>query len=127
MANKRPNPPPIHSRFKPGQSGNPSGKPKGLLSTDEIASLMAKFCRLTRDELQGIVQDPKSSMIEITVASILAKAAKDGDYSRLEFLLTRSIGKVKDVVAHEHVDVVERLKDVPKETLISFLKERVRA
>ena len=35
-------------------------------------------------------------MIEITVASIFAKAAKDGDYSRLEFLLSRTIGKVTD-------------------------------
>ena len=123
MAN--PNPP-KHTQFKPGQSGNPSGKRNGGLTVDEVSDLMARFCRLSRDALQAVVQDPKSTMIEITVASILARAAKDGDYSRLEFLLSRSIGKVKDVILHEQEAVVDQLKDVPKETLISFLKDRQR-
>ena len=123
MAN--PNPP-KHTQFKPGQSGNPSGKRKGGLTVDEVSDLMARFCRLSRDALQAVVEDPKSTMIEITVASILARAAKDGDYSRLEFLLSRSIGKVKDVILHEQEAVVDQLKDVPKETLISFLKDRQR-
>ena len=38
--------PPRHSRFKPGQSGNPSGRPKGAVSfradlADELAELIA--------------------------------------------------------------------------------------
>ena len=97
--------------FKPGQSGNPSGKPKGLLTTTEVSGLLSKFCRLSRDELTAVIQNNKSSMIEITVASILAKAAKDGDYSRLEFLLARSIGKVKEQleVSTPKPYVIERL------------------
>ncbi len=82
--------------FVKGQSGNIAGKPRHLLTTAKISSIVGKFCEMTREQLQKIVQNPKSTMLEITVAGILARAAKDGDYSRLEFLFARSVGKVKE-------------------------------
>ncbi len=89
-------PPDPKYRWKPGQSGNPTGKRKGLLTTAQIASLVTRLSQLNRMELKAINDDPKSTMLEITVAKILDQAAESGDYSRLEFLLARSIGKVKD-------------------------------
>ena len=86
--------PPEHSRFKKGKSGNPSGKPKGLLTVDQVKALFGKMSSCTKQELINIMQNPKSTMLEITTASILAKAAKDGDYSRLNFLLDRTVGRV---------------------------------
>lgn len=119
MAN--PNPP-KHTRFKPGVSGNPSGKPKGLLTVDQVSAMMGRFCHLTRDELHKVVSDPKSTMLEVTVASILAKAAKDGDYSRLEFLLQRSVGKVKDVSETTiKNDLVEK---IPTSDLLSLVQKK---
>jgi len=91
MSNKNPSP---ATRFKKGQSGNKSGKPKGILTTDQVKALFGKMSALTKAELLEIIQSPKSSILEITTASIFAKAAKDGDYSRLNFLLDRSIGRV---------------------------------
>lgn len=88
------NEPPVHSRWKPGQSGNKSGKPKQLLTRDKVSSVVGKFACMTRDELQDVIKNPKSSMLEITVAAIMARAAKDGDFNRLNFILDRSIGKV---------------------------------
>lgn len=96
--------------FQKGQSGNPAGRPKNLLRTDEVRNLIGKLWRLSREELQKIVQNPKSSMGEIMVASIVAKAAQTGDYTRVQFLLERTIGKVKDeieVAAKPYI--VERL------------------
>lgn len=87
---------PQNKNLKPytkGQSGNPSGKPKQLLTKDKVKGILGKFADMTRDELQNIVQDPKSTMLEIMVASIMVKAAKDGDFSRLNFILDRSIGR----------------------------------
>lgn len=56
---------------------------------------------MTRSQLQDIVTAPSSSMIEIMIASIMVRAAKDGDYSRLNFLFDRStVGKVKEEIEH---------------------------
>ena len=42
--------PPRHSRFKPGQSGNPSGKPKGLRSLrDDYRDDLAQILRVTEN------------------------------------------------------------------------------
>jgi len=88
--------PPDHVKWKPGQSGNPSGRPKGIIRSDEVQALLGRLWKLTREELQKIVQDPKSTMGEIMVASVMARAAKDGDASRLQFLLDRAVGKVRE-------------------------------
>lgn len=55
---------------------------------------MGKFHDMTREDLQAVVTNPKSTMLEIMVASIMAKAAKEGDASRFGFLLDRQIGRV---------------------------------
>jgi hypothetical protein len=82
--------------FPKGTSGNQSGRPKDLLTKDKVDAIIGRFSYMNRDELQAVVQDPKTPMIEIMVASVMVKAAKDGDYSRLEAILARSIGKVKE-------------------------------
>lgn len=108
--------------WKPGQSGNPSGRPKGKLTRDEVEAIMARFTRLSREELQIVVQNPKSTMLEIMVASVMAKAAKDGDCARLNFLLDRSIGKVKDIQeVHQH-NYDEDLDKEPKENVLELLR-----
>ncbi len=95
MANKRPNTKNLKP-FPKGTSGNPSGKPKNLLTKDKVDSIIARFSFMNRQELQGVVQNEKTPMIEIMIASVMVKAAKDGDYSRLEAILNRSVGKVKE-------------------------------
>ncbi len=95
MSNLRP-----AKSWKPGQSGNPSGKPKGLLTKDQVMSVLGKFSALTKTELQEVLQNPKSTMLEIMVASVMVKAAQTGDSARLDFLWNRSIGKVKEEIEH---------------------------
>lgn len=111
---------PAHTLFKPGNPGG--GRPKGLLTQSEISALIGKFWRMNREELQSIVSNPKSTMGEIMVASVMARAAKDGDYSRLEGLLTRGVGKVKEVseVTHNYDD---ELRKVDREKIVALLKE----
>jgi hypothetical protein len=64
--------PPIHTRFKPGQSGNPRGRPKGSKSIDQVL----------RQALQRRVPDPRRGtrhtvpMIEIIVEGLVLGAAK---------------------------------------------------
>lgn len=111
--------------FKPGQSGNPAGKPpmppelKAIkaLTPGFVKMIIAKFARMSKEEMGQLLMKPPGSegapnMMEIMIGSIVAKAAQDGDYSRLNFLLDRSIGKVK-----EQVDITVAPKMIYKTTM----------
>ena len=108
-----------------GQSGNPAGKPKQLLTVDNVSALFGRFATMTREKLQAVAQNPDSTMIEIMVASIMAKAAKDGDYSRMAFLLDRTIGKVKDVAeVHQRIEgSLEAIDAHPEKNVLALLRQ----
>lgn len=108
--------------FKPGQSGNPSGKKKGNLTKAEIEDFVSKCYRMNRSQLKDIIEDPKSEIIQIHIASIMAQGVKKGDFSSLNALLDRSVGKVKDVSeVHQHNHDSEFDK-APRGELIDILR-----
>ncbi len=98
MAKKGGNPQNLKPPFPKGVSGNPSGKPKGIITRGHIEATMGRFCNMTRAELQEVVADKKSTMLEIMVASIMAKSAQQGDHQRFEALMQRMVGKVQDKI-----------------------------
>lgn len=51
---------------------------------------------MDRQAIQVRLQDPKTSMLELIVGGIVDKSAKDHDHLRANFLLDRTIGKVKE-------------------------------
>ena len=99
---KAPHLKPYH--FKKGQSGNPAGGPKlppelkaiRALTADEITRLLSKFARMNKIELQAVISDPKSTMIELTIAAGLVKPLSSGNWINLQTLLDRTVGKVVD-------------------------------
>lgn len=120
MAN--PNPPKA-TRFKPGASGNPSGKPKGLLTADQVSALIGRLAVLTYDELKIVKDDPKEAMHRRIIAAEIVSALDKSDYSRLEALFMRGIGKVKDVSeVHQHNHDAE-LDAEPKQNILSLLRD----
>jgi len=88
--------------FKPGQSGNISGRKKGLLSKSEVEDLVSRCFNMTKVELKELIDNPKSKMIELHVASIIANGMKKGELYSFDGLLNRVIGKVKDEIAVEN-------------------------
>ncbi len=82
--------------FVKGQSGNPGGVSKYGLSRGKVTKIVAELVEMTSKQLQKLSVSQDSTMLQRTIAAILLKAEETGDYSRLEFLLARSIGKVKD-------------------------------
>ena len=97
-------PPPKDTRFKPGVSGNKGGRPKlppelkafKEISSEEVKRLFAKYARASKEELKEALQAENTPCIELVIASGLARAIKDGDYSKLNFILDRTIGKVAE-------------------------------
>jgi len=51
---------------------------------------------MTKDELSLAVKKNNTPMLELMLASIIHKAVVMGDQTRLDFILNRLIGKVKE-------------------------------
>lgn len=115
--------------FLPGQSGNPNGRPNvpedlkqaRNLNRIELDRLLNKMLGSTKAELETILKNPSSTLLEITVCGILAKAAQGGDHQRLNFILERLVGKVKDVV-----EFVNPYLALPLEELEDKVKEKLK-
>lgn len=74
----------IKNQFKPGQSGNPNGRPKKLPALDKLMA-----------DIMGEEKDGKTAAQAILMA-LRAKASK-GDIKAAELLLDRAYGKAKQV------------------------------
>jgi alkylation response protein AidB-like acyl-CoA dehydrogenase len=88
MANPNPKPPPVHTRWKKGQSGNP----KGSVKLPDIREALAK---VLADEKDGI------TALEATLAALRRKAVQ-GDVRAAEVLMDRAFGKAKQSLDVDH-------------------------
>lgn len=107
--------------WKPGQSGNPNGRP--LLPGDikesrkfnaiEATRIITRYLCMTALEIAAAVENPNTTAMELVLAKVIVEAGKTGDYQRLNFLFDRTIGKVSD-----------KLKvTLPKPTVIKLIDE----
>jgi hypothetical protein len=91
--------PPKNSQFKPGQSGNPKGRPKGIknLNTDLEEELNEK---LVLTEAGKTIETTKQRAM---LKSLFAKALK-GDTRASNILLNLIIGLEQTRIAHDATD-----------------------
>lgn len=116
--------PPKHTQFKPGQSGNPAGASKlqRTLTKERVVDVLSRFAHLSRKELFAVSESETTPMLEAMVANIMLKAFENGDASRLEFLLNRAYGKVKDEIEVTTNPQEEELRKLSLEQLIIFIQ-----
>jgi hypothetical protein len=109
MANKNAKPP-VEHQFKPGAEwrGNRAGGPKNLLTKDKLRFVLDKYMKMSKEEIIEMAKGPGTPMIELAIASILMKCVETGDYSRLEGLLQRHMGKVADEIIMPKPMVIRR-------------------
>lgn len=101
--------------FKPGQSGNPNGRPKTpedikearKLNRFDFERIVNELWWMPPEELLAVLKDENTPAIKIMVARIIVEASKEGDPKRAEFLLQRTIGTVK---VHVSMDGGENAK-----------------
>jgi hypothetical protein len=80
--------PPVSTRFKPGQSGNPKGRPKSLTLSEAYRRELAKV-----DE-----SDPdKRTYAELLAEQMIVKA-KGGDVAALREIADRTEGKARQTI-----------------------------
>jgi len=93
--------------FKKGQTGNPNGRPRKLVSSTikalesagikevtktEITGVYMRLINCQRDELRELINDRKQSILIITIAKAIAKGK---GFEIIEKMLDRSVGKPK--------------------------------
>ena len=92
-------------RFKKGQSGNPKGAPKPeydiklikLLTWKDLALACTVLVFANEPECTRIDMDPEEPMLKKIIAKALLKAWADGNFSMLNQILDRVVGKVREV------------------------------
>ena len=111
--------PPKHTQFKPGQSGNPTGRPKGTknLRTD-LAEELAEAITITEGGQQFQVSKQRAM-----VKSMMAKAMK-GDTTASRSLFNLILG-------FEQVDSQERIAEIlteeDREVMAAFLERQAKS
>jgi len=96
--------PPVHTRFKPGQSGNPSGRPKGA------QNLKTLFDRILREEIslrEGEVTK-KITKAEAILRGLVVGAMKGDSRSQMTlFRLAEATGQFEEAPAP--LQVIQRI------------------
>lgn len=92
------------AKFK---KGNKFGKGRPPLSDDmkrlkkltqtQVLTYVSKFGQLRKLDLQNHLQDQDLPIIELCFCKLWLEVLDKGDHTKLDFLLNRSIGKVKEV------------------------------
>lgn len=92
--------------FKPGQSGNPNGRPRKYVSllkeqgykVSEINDTIQAMMSMDLEELKSVWDNPKATVLEKTIAAAMRKSLEKGSLYSLETLLTRVYGKPKETI-----------------------------
>lgn len=112
--------------FKPGNKlgGGRPRLPEDLkeiknMEKDVYKKTISKFLNMDIEDLQAFLQEIKSRKVKVFdayIASMIAKGMQNQDISIMEWLATRSVGKVKDEVDHNitsnvHTEILNYIKE----------------
>ena len=112
------------------EKGNQFGKGRPPVSPDlkklmklnqnELHRLLNATLDATKEDLMKIQKDESAKAVERAFVSIIIKAIQTGDHTRMEWMISRLLGKIPDVVhvQEQHVD------DESKKALEEYVLER---
>jgi len=108
--------PPAQSRFRPGQSGNPKGRPKGSLN---ISTVLIRTLR-EKVVINENGRRKKITKFEAALKQLVNKAAS-GDLRALRHMLQMTAVAAQPITAQESQST-EPLNQPDQEVLIAILK-----
>lgn len=94
--------------FKPGESGNPNGRPRKYVSLlkeqgyklSEINDSLMALLSMDINELKEVFENPKATVLEKAVAGAIRKSIEKGSLYNIETIITRAMGKPKETQQH---------------------------
>lgn len=97
--------------FKKGHPGGPGRPPidpetkaARHLNHATVTAAIQRYYNLSLAELQALFVSKDTPSGDLMIISVMIKAIKEGDYKRLDMLLNRSCGRVKQTLEHAGVD-----------------------
>jgi hypothetical protein len=107
--------PPEHSKFKPGESGNPKGRPRKLVSLlkeqgyklSEINDTLMALLSMDMTELKEAFENPSATVLEKAVAGAIRKSIEKGSLYNIETIITRAMGKPKEQTEHSGTQTIK--------------------
>lgn len=117
---------PKEKRFQKGQSGNPTGRPKGTLNRSTI---FKRWGELEMNSVNPITGKKEILSIDDTLALNLIKAGQEGNVQAIKEYFDSRFGKIKDSLELEQVDKYKELsnEELDKEGAERFGLERWQA
>ncbi len=96
------------NQFKPGESGNPNGRPRKIVSLlkdqgyklSEINDTLMALLSMDMNELKEAFENPKATVLEKAVAGAIRKSIEKGSLYNIETIITRAMGKPKETQSH---------------------------
>lgn len=91
------------------QNINRKGRPRKWISEikdqgytlSEVTDAIQVLISFESEKLQEIKSNPKSTVLEVTIASAILKSIQKGDLDSIETLLTRVFGKPKEKIEQD--------------------------
>lgn len=125
MANPNPKPPPKHSRFKKGKSGNPEGGRKhnpavralGKLTVDKYREVIQLVLEGKVQDLKDMAENENTPAIQVGIAVSFLKAIKNGDYAVIERIAERIVGKIPDEIKIQPMTINQKVSVIDKTEL----------
>ena len=66
------------------------------LTVESYREVIEAVCTGNIDNLRAMIKDPKTSALQVGVATCFVKALEAGDYSTIERIAERIVGKIPD-------------------------------
>lgn len=83
------------------------------LTVRSILEMIQKFSHMKIHEIEEYIKSSDITVMEAAFCRTMIDVINTGDHSKLDFILNRSIGKVKDKIEHS----------IPKPTVIKLIGE----
>lgn len=100
-----------------GETMNPNGRPRKYVSQlkeqgyklSEVNDAIQALMSMDIEELKDVLENPKATILELTIAKAMVKSLQNGSLYSMETLLTRVYGKpreIQEISSDSRIEVV---------------------